>query len=91
MLVDLNSNTAARLGTKVKLTRQEAGAAYILARRFPRVVRAEFGDELYGASHDRDLRARCFYPLLSVLRRKLAPLGVRIENTHAVGWRLVLT
>lgn len=92
LLVDLNSNTAARLGTTVKLTRQEAEAAYILARRFPRVVPwDEFGDELYGPSHDRDLRARCFYPLLSVLRRKLAPLGTNIENTHAIGWRLVLT
>lgn len=91
LLVDLNSNTAARRGTTVKLTRQEAEAAYILNRRFPRVVPwDEFGDELYGPSHGRDLRATTFYALLSYLRRKLRPLGVTIANTHGVGWRLTL-
>lgn len=91
LLVDLNTNMAVRLGARAQLTRQEAEAAYILASRFPRVVPwGEFGDELYGPSHGRDLRSSTFYALLSYLRRKLAPLGARIENTHGIGWRLVL-
>jgi len=80
------------LGKLVKLSSQQAVMLHTLLKRQPLATTQEqFAKALWGiGSEAPEDEGNHIKVQLHYLRRKIAPLSVRIENEYGVGYRLVL-
>lgn len=89
--IDLQTNTAARNGSIIRLSPMQAEILYILVARAPGEAShfdMEFG--LYGCVGGPDNYLATLATLISRMRNQLAAIGVFIEPADEFGYKLVL-
>lgn len=89
LLVSADANSASRGGLAVKLTPQEARVLCALHEASPSAShRDALICALYGYSDEPEDPMVVLRPIITRLRRKLEPLGVRIDAVINLGYRL---
>jgi DNA-binding response OmpR family regulator len=89
LIVSLDANACSRMGTVVRLSRYQAVILHMLAESHPKPVlhdRLIMG--VYGAAGGPPGDSNSFAVQITKLRRTVEHIGVRIENVHALGYRL---
>lgn len=91
LLVDLNNNTATRLGVTVKLTPRHAEILSILQSAYPRRVhRDRVLARVYGAAKNSAQAREALVSNIVHLRLRLAQIGVAIPDARAGGYCLTV-
>lgn len=91
LFVCLQSNTASRLGRNVRLSPQQTVILHTLADKAPQALSAaDLCVALYGAGDGPENENQTARSQMRYLRRRLAPLAIRIESTWGHGYRVVL-
>lgn len=91
LLLSLENNTATRLGRVDKLPPQQAEILHVLLKRQPCTVSAaDICAAIYANGDGPDDEMQVVRVQMWKMRRRLAPLAVRIETIHGTGYRLVL-
>lgn len=89
LIVSLEANTVICNGRSAKLTSQQAEILHILANAAPRVVTIDaIIAGIYGSSVEPETSVVLIRTHICKIRRKIAPLGLTIKNTHAIGYTL---
>jgi DNA-binding response OmpR family regulator len=87
----LESNTVARFGRAVQLSPQQAVFLRILVDKYPGAANnSHLAARVWGAACGPENERDNIRVTISQARRKIAPLGVRIECRSKIGYRLVL-
>ncbi len=91
LAVDLNRNLVTRGGRQVKVAPQAAVILHALTRKQGAVVsHAELGNALWGGTEGPSNEATLLAVHVSNLRKKVAPLGVEINNVARRGFYVQL-
>jgi DNA-binding response OmpR family regulator len=89
VMVSLDNNSISFGGRVVYLTPTVCEMVYALARRSPLpVTRETIMEQIYGGG-DQPATMKTLDVQMVKARRKIAVLGLRIENVYGRGWRLV--
>ena len=89
LTICLETNTASRAGRSVKLNPTHAELLQALVDGGVRYQSQErLFDAIYGASYPGDIDEEIIRVFMSKMRPNLKELGVTIENSWGVGWRL---
>jgi len=89
LIVSLETNTAVYNGLAAALTAQQTEILHILAQASSRVVTvASIIAGIYGSSVEPESAGPLIRTQICKIRRKIAPLGLTIKNTHTVGYAL---
>lgn len=90
LLVSVAAGAASRFGVIARIEPKHAVILSALLRKHPGIVRyAEMIAEVWGWEEP-EAPMKIMKVQMSRLRRSLAPLGVAVDTTHSVGWRLRL-
>lgn len=91
LLVCLQSNVAARLGRFARLTKDQAIVLHMLRDAYPGAVSVnKLRAGLYGAGQGPEDETGVIRAHMCNLRRRLAPLHIRIGTAQNTGYRLTL-
>lgn len=94
IVVSLGINQVSRGGKSVTLSPTQAEIIEVMRRRYPGTVTVDYLlDTVYGRhgfAAEKLVNANNTMKVqMSNLRKKIAPLGLKITSVHGVGWRLV--
>lgn len=88
VIVSLDNNTVTVRGQCVKLCPREAEIVYLLVKRMPTIVtRSTLVERVWGLN-ETEGSAKCIDVHINKIRRKLLPLGLKVETVWSRGFRL---
>lgn len=90
-MVDLSTNTLSYMDHIVDFTPMEAEILKVMEEAYPRPAQSwHILERVYGQRTWPKEAKYCLLALIHRIRRKLAPIGVKIETKVHVGYKLVL-
>jgi DNA-binding response OmpR family regulator len=87
--VSLDYNTITVRGQCVQITRRQADILAVLVKRMPMIVSYSILIEQVWSSSETESTANTLKVHISKIRRKLLPLGLKVERVWGRGFRLV--